>query len=374
LGERWGDEPHRQKAREGVEVKLLQQDDDLYAFCPERRSHPQRARDAATAVEMAVGAIEDTRRDGGDARRYADEARRRAFQGARRLASRRNRCRRKDADSYAYDVVVVEAVDRLSRRLADLANFHDLVDFRKVKLHATDRSEINALMIGLLGAMAQAYGEDLKTKTKRGLIGKILAGWSAGSLGFGCRVEPSERGKRLIVEEEAEVVRRIFRDYAGGASPRAIAMTLNKEKLPGPRGGPWIETTIRGQIERGTGILNKTLYVGRLEWNRCSCVRDPASGKRLARLNAEDQWERNTDEALRIVDESLWERAKARQKVVKTEMGRDENGVALNRSHRARRLLSGLIFLWGMWRVVRHAQCQMLWLQQFPFEGNLRAF
>ena len=101
-----------------------------------------------------------------------------------------------DAERGQFDIVVVEAVDRLSRRLADLANFHDIVDFRKVKLYATDRGEINALMVGLLGAMAQAYLEDLKAKTKRGLTGKIIAGLSAGSLGYGYRVDPATKGKR----------------------------------------------------------------------------------------------------------------------------------------------------------------------------------
>jgi hypothetical protein len=38
----------------------------------------------------------------------------------------------------------------------------------------------------------------------------------------------------------------------------------------GPGGHDWRDTTIRGQLDRGTGILNNSLYAGRLEWNRCS--------------------------------------------------------------------------------------------------------
>jgi site-specific DNA recombinase len=41
------------------------------------------------------------------------------------------------------------------------------------------------------------------------------------------------RGEREIVEAEAEVVRRIFRDYAAGKSPEAIAKDLNREGVPG---------------------------------------------------------------------------------------------------------------------------------------------
>jgi hypothetical protein len=47
--------------------------------------------------------------------------------------------------------------------------------------------------------------------------------------------------------------------------------------------------------------------------------------------------------ALRIVDQELWEAAKARQAAVKFEIGRDEGGQALNRAHRRKFLLSGLL-------------------------------
>ena len=71
---------------------------------------------------------------------------------------------------------------------------------------------------------------------------------------------------------EAAIVQRIFEDYAAGKSPRQIAHELNAEGVPGPGGRVWGDTTIRGQVDRGTGILNNTLYVGRLSWNRCSYV------------------------------------------------------------------------------------------------------
>ena len=57
---------------------------------------------------------------------------------------------------------------------------------------------------------------------------------------------------------------RIYRDYAAGRSARQIAKALNAEGIGGPGGRPWIDTTIRGQFDRGTGILNNPIYVGRL--------------------------------------------------------------------------------------------------------------
>lgn len=116
---------------------------------------------------------------------------------------------------------------------------------------------------------------------------------------------PEGAGERRINAGEAAVVRRIFRDFAAGVSPRAIAKALNTEGVPGPDGRPWGDTTIRGQVERGIGILNNALYAGRLEWNRCSYVKDPRTGKRVARPNPREAWEIVPVPDLRIVDDAV---------------------------------------------------------------------
>jgi hypothetical protein len=47
-------------------------------------------------------------------------------------------------------------------------------------------------------------------------------------------------GDREIVPVQAEVIRRIFRDYAAGISPMALAKRLNAEHVPGPGAAPGI--------------------------------------------------------------------------------------------------------------------------------------
>ena len=80
-------------------------------------------------------------------------------------------------------------------------------------------------------------------------------------------------------------MRRIFEEFVAGSSPRAIAKRLNAEGVPGPGGRDWRDTTIRGQFDRGTGFLNNEIYTGRLVWNRCTYVKNPNTGKRLAWVN-----------------------------------------------------------------------------------------
>jgi site-specific DNA recombinase len=182
----------------------------------------------------------------------------------------------------------------------------------------------------------------------RGLAGRVREGKSPGGLAYGYAVIPPQAGAkdggdRKINPVEAVIVQRIFWDYAAGMTPPQIAATLNSEGIPGPGGRLWGDTTIRGHVDRGTGILNNTLYIGQLTWNACSYVKNPSTGKRVARVNPVEQHEITAVPELRIIDDELWQRVKARQKAVRTDMGKDATGNPLNRAHRRKFLLSGLL-------------------------------
>jgi site-specific DNA recombinase len=162
--------------------------------------------------------------------------------------------------------------------------------------------------------MNALYLKDLADKTRRGLEGRVRAGRSGGGLCYGYDVVPGEeRGGRAINEDEAAVVRRIFAEFAAGRSPRAIARRLNDDGIRGPRGILWRDTAIRGHRQRGTGILNNELYIGRLVWNRQRYVKDPASGRRVSRINPAEALIVEDVPELRIVEDTLWEAVKARQ-------------------------------------------------------------
>ena len=104
--------------------------------------------------------------------------------------------------------------------------------------------------------------------------------------------------------------------------------------------GGWGPSTIHGNRQRGTGILNNELYIGRLVWNRLRYIKDPATGKRVSRLNPEDQWIVKDVPELRIIDQELWEAVKTRQESVE-----DSKFGEANKGHIDRRipryLLSG---------------------------------
>jgi site-specific DNA recombinase len=61
------------------------------------------------------------------------------------------------------------------------------------------------------------------------------------------------------------------------------------------------------------GFSGRPVYVGRLVWNRLAYVKNPDTGKRVWRLNPEAEWIVKDVPRLRIVDQDLWDRVKARQ-------------------------------------------------------------
>ena len=114
--------------------------------------------------------------------------------------------------------------------------------------------------------------------------------------------------------------------------------------MPGPRGILWRDTAIRGHRQRGTGILNNELYIGRLVWNRLRYVKDPATGRRVSRPNPPEAWITEEVPELRIIDDALWERVKLRQ----SEIDADPKVQAIKASRfwehrRPTHLLTGLV-------------------------------
>ncbi len=254
-----------------------------------------------------------------------------------------------DAAGGAFDLVYAEALDRISRDQEDVAGVFKRLRFADVKIMTLAEGEISELHVGLKGTMNALFLKDLADKTRRGLRGRVEAGRSGGGNAYGYEVVRTgsdrmvEAGERRINLAEAEVVRRILRDYSQGVSPREIAKRLNREGVLGPSGASWGPSTINGNRERGTGILNNELYVGKLVWNRLRYMKDPSTGKRRSRLNPEKDWIIKDVPELRIVPQDLWDAVKTRH----AEMTRDTRPDTRRKDYwqlqRPRYLLSSLM-------------------------------
>ncbi|MCB9959677.1 MAG: recombinase family protein [Rhodospirillaceae bacterium] len=255
-----------------------------------------------------------------------------------------------EAASGRFQVVLAEALDRVSRDQEDIAAVFKRLAFAGAKIVTLSEGTISELHIGLKGTMNALFLKDLADKTRRG---RVEAGKSGGGnaygykverqIGAGGEVERGERGERSIDEAQAAVVRRIFADYAAGISPRVIAKTLNSEGVLGPTGAGWGPSTIHGNKDRGTGILNNELYVGRLVWNRLRYIKNPETGKRVSRLNPQADWIVQEVPDLRITEQALWDKVKARQEACALGKHTQNDAGGFWDRRRPRFLLSGLV-------------------------------
>ncbi len=264
-----------------------------------------------------------------------------AMSGASRLRPGYQKLLR-DARGGEFDVVVAEALDRLSRDQEDVAALYKQLSFANIKLITLTEGEISELHIGLKGTMNALFLKDLAGKTRRGQRGRVEAGKIPGGNSFGYRIVRRilddgsvSTGEREIDPDQAVVIKRIFTEYADGMAPRQIAGRLNAEGIPSPRGGQWNASTINGSRQRRNGILNNELYLGRITYNRQRFVKDPDTGKRVSRLNPEHEWVVTNVPALRIVDDETWDRVQQIKSRYASQRG--------NRRQTKKRLLTGFV-------------------------------
>ena len=217
----------------------------------------------------------------------------------------------------------------------------------EVRIVTLSEGEINELHVGLKGTMNALFLKDLADKTRRGLRGRVEAGRSGGGNSYGYDVVPGteeDRGRRSINRAEAQIVIRICEEYRAGKSPRRIAFDLNADGVPGPAGKDWGPSTINGNRVRGTGVLNNELYIGRLVWNRLRYIKNPDTGKRVSRLNPENEWIVKDVPELRIIEQDLWDAVKGRQLSVTRNTRPDVNAdKTFWEKTRPKYLLSGLL-------------------------------
>ena len=239
------------------------------------------------------------------------------------------------AKAGAFDLVLVESLDRISRDQEDMAGAYKRLTHWGVDIVAVHEGKADQIQVGIRGIVSALYLSDLAHKVRRGAAGNIREGKHAGGLAYGYNVTLGKPGEWSINEEQAAIVRRIFAEYLRGDSTRDICHRLNAEGVKPPRGQYWRANTLNGSATRANGILNNSVYAGRLVWNRCRMVKDPDTGRRISRTNPEAEWHRSDAPHLQIVQPEQFDAAQDLRKK------RGSSVPAYQR--KPRHLLSGLL-------------------------------
>lgn len=141
----------------------------------------------------------------------------------------------KEAETGAFDVVLVYQYDRFSRNRRESLNNEFILQTLGVKLvsinERIDEEDSSSVIIkGMFESLAEYYSKDLSRKVKRGIKESIIHRKSIGGvrwLGYKTDAEM----KFYIDESEAETVRLIFNMRATGHHAEEIADYLNKKAI-----------------------------------------------------------------------------------------------------------------------------------------------
>ena len=160
-----------------------------------------------------------------------------------------------DARRGLFEVVVAEALDRVSRDQADVATLYKHLRFAGVMIVTLAEGEIDELHVGLKGTMNALFLKDLAAKTYRGLRGRVEAGKSGGGICYGYDVVKlhDKAGASLSGASAASTrPRRRSSGASFGSSPRGPARARSRgvstrTASPAPRAGSgptWINSEL----------------------------------------------------------------------------------------------------------------------------------
>lgn len=154
------------------------------------------------------------------------------------------------AEAGDYDVLLVPRYDRLSRDYATLIVLERRFARYRVEIVSAAEEQngdgpIAAFIRGQLALAAELERATIRDRLSAGKARAKQAGRHVhGRIAYGYR--SAARGLLEPDPEQAETVRRIFREIARGISPGMIARALNGASVPTPKGGKqWTDDTVR---------------------------------------------------------------------------------------------------------------------------------
>ena len=170
------------------------------------------------------------------------------------------------------DLVLTKSISRFARNTVDtVTTIRKLnekgvgVYFEKENILTTDSK--GEFLLTLMSSLAQEESRSISENVtwgqrKRMADGKVSIAYSQ-FLGYD---KGSEKYTMVVNEEQAIIVRRIFRMFLQGYTPHTIAVLLTEERVPSPCGcDRWSGTTVRRMLSnekyKGDALLQKEFTV-----------------------------------------------------------------------------------------------------------------
>jgi len=251
------------------------------------------------------------------------------------------------------DCVLVKDFSRFSRDYIELGSYLDQIfpflGVRFISLNDNYDSEKQkgntaGLDVSFKGLLYDLYSKDLSVKIKSSLYTRRKQGeYSCGNAPFGYVKDKKDRHKLYVMQDEAEVVKRIFSLALEGKTSAEIARIYNSEKVPTP-----IEYKIKkGQASRNPlgnkfqwesaaicSILKNPTYVGDMVYGKYE--KDGVGGKK--HLKPREEWKIYKNSHQEII---------SREDFEKVQLLRKKTGYRQKKGQKSRHPLQGKVFCGG---------------------------
>ena len=226
-----------------------------------------------------------------------------------------------DARSGKFDLIVTKEISRFSRNTLDSIKYtRELLSYGVAVLFVNDNINTalpdSELRLTIMASMAQDEIRRLSERVKFGMSRSIKNGIILGNnMLYGYRKDKAT-GNLVIVEEEANIVKRLFSLYAiENYSITKIAKTFNDENIETSGKKKWCTSTL-------TRMLKNPKYKGFYCGNKTEII-DYMTKK--VKIIPEKNWVLYEDKVKipPIIDEDLWERTNERLKTRSKKFGHD---------------------------------------------------
>ena len=227
-----------------------------------------------------------------------------------------------DAEAGRFDIVLCKTQSRFTRELELVEHYiHGCfpiwgIRFVSIVDNADTANKGNKKSRQINGLVNEWYLEDMSDSIKAALDSRRRNGYHIGSFApYGYQKDPDHKGRLLIDEEAAAVVREVFSLFARGYGKTAIARMLNDRGIPNPAAykrmqglrfkmPPDKNGTLWKYNAVSTMLVNE-VYIGNLVQGRYGSISYKTS---ISRPRPKDEWFRVEGTHEPIIERALWDR------------------------------------------------------------------
>lgn len=201
------------------------------------------------------------------------------------------------------DVTVIYCLDRISRDPTDAAllfhEFETLAVHIEAVTETIESTDMGKLINYIRGFASKLEVEKIRERTTRGKAAHLKRGHLPTGTGIGAYGYQWDKTtkKRVIIENEATVVKRIFSMLVDGNSLSQVAKSLNEADITTKAGLVWCHTTVRR-------TATNPIYAGETYYGRRKRV-----GKNKVQAQERDKWISLPDVTPAIISKETFEAA-----------------------------------------------------------------